>query len=436
MAERNSTTKNPIAKAETILRRILPAEVVTTHDAEIVDPKEAMVAARQEIEAVQTVTGYMARAMVLATIPHSRPPDDMIVYSRQNGDYTLALRADPQYGLPYGTIPRMLMSWITMEAVRTQSPTILLGDTLSEFMQKLGYTPRWGEKGTVRQIKEQAKRLFGTGISCTYYNPKRGRSIHQSYIASDYSEWWLPYDPNQRTLWESNVVLSHEFFQEIINRPVPISLEALANLRKSPMALDVYFWLTHRNFGHSSIGRIGIDSLQHQFGTGYPLTDQGRRNFKKKLLQALKKISETYTEAGKLCFDEDVLIVPPGRPDITHNPAHKGVRVSVVTPHQPRSVAAIAATVVTAVQNPQTATALMSKTTAAEEALMCWERQESVRTHNANPNTNFKIPETIKCPNLGDRTASPLCEVCPHNPNYICQQTKLPPAKAGGLNSD
>jgi hypothetical protein len=93
------------------------------------------------------------------------------------------------------------------------------------------------------------------------------------------------------------------------------------------MALDIYFWLTHRNFSHSTIDHIGIDLLQQQFGASYPLTPQGKRDFKKRFSQALKKVSETYAEAGKLRFDDDVLVVIPGRPDVAKLPAHKGVKV-------------------------------------------------------------------------------------------------------------
>ena len=40
--------------------------------------------------------------------------------------------------LPYGNIPRLLLAYITTEAVRTQSRVLVLEDSLSAFMRKLG----------------------------------------------------------------------------------------------------------------------------------------------------------------------------------------------------------------------------------------------------------------------------------------------------------
>ena len=58
--------------------------------------------------------------------------------------------------------------------------------------------------------------------------------------------WWTPRQPDQGTLWESTVVLSERFFSEITENPVLIDLRALRALKRSPMALDVYLWLTYR----------------------------------------------------------------------------------------------------------------------------------------------------------------------------------------------
>ena len=41
-------------------------------------------------------------------------------------------------GYPYGTLPRLLLFWITREALRTNSPRIELGNSLAKFMEELG----------------------------------------------------------------------------------------------------------------------------------------------------------------------------------------------------------------------------------------------------------------------------------------------------------
>ena len=68
-----------------------------------------------EIEDAQEAgaLGFMARALVQATMPHKAPKEDAR-FVRTNGAFRqemVALQSD--IGLPYGTIPRLLMSWIS-----------------------------------------------------------------------------------------------------------------------------------------------------------------------------------------------------------------------------------------------------------------------------------------------------------------------------------
>ena len=90
--------------------------------------------------------GFMARALTQATMPHSQV--DGHEYKRRNGVFKLTILADSDIGLPYGSIPRLLISWITTEAVKTQTKELILGNTLSNFMSELGLIPsggRWGK---------------------------------------------------------------------------------------------------------------------------------------------------------------------------------------------------------------------------------------------------------------------------------------------------
>ena len=40
--------------------------------------------------------------------------------------------------LPFGNLPRLILAWVSTEAVRTQSRELVLGRSLSEFMRTLG----------------------------------------------------------------------------------------------------------------------------------------------------------------------------------------------------------------------------------------------------------------------------------------------------------
>ena len=81
--------------------------------------------------------GFIARMMALCSLPRSNP-GNRLQYKRVNGPYTLIMTATGNYKLPYGNLPRLLLAWISTEAVRTQSRILVLGDSLSEFMRTLG----------------------------------------------------------------------------------------------------------------------------------------------------------------------------------------------------------------------------------------------------------------------------------------------------------
>ena len=59
--------------------------------------------------------------------------------------------------LPFGNIPRLLLAWVTTEAVRTQSRELILGSSLSEFMGKLGMDSVGGAR---TRLRNQMRRLF------------------------------------------------------------------------------------------------------------------------------------------------------------------------------------------------------------------------------------------------------------------------------------
>src|SRR5579862_9286839 len=102
--------------------------------------------------------GFMARALVQATMPHSKPAESF--FERTNGAFTLTMMAPPKVGLPYGSMPRLLMVWLTTEAVRTKNRDLVLGDSLSGFMRDLGLTVTGGRWGSITRLREQSRRLF------------------------------------------------------------------------------------------------------------------------------------------------------------------------------------------------------------------------------------------------------------------------------------
>ena len=240
--------------------------------------------------------GFMARVLVQATLPHSAQVGNE--FTRSNGHLTVSILAPSEIGLPYGSYPRLLLAWLTTEAVRTKSRELVLGPSLSAFMAELGLLATGGRWGTVPRVKDQMIRLFSSMITASAeiggierLKGRRGRNV---VVADDYTLWWDPQRPHQAALWQSTVKLSDPFFQQIVDRPVPIDMRAIKALKKSPLALDLYAWATYRVSYLARPTDIPWGALMLQFGAGYPDTAQGRRDFRKHFLGALRKVAAVY----------------------------------------------------------------------------------------------------------------------------------------------
>ena len=264
--------------------------------------------------------GYMARALTQATMPHRRVAGSE--FRRTNGVFTLVMFAPSDVGLPYGSIPRLMIAWMTTEAVRTKTPELTLGPTLSGFMGELDLVPTGGRWGSITRLRNQMTRLLSSAISCTYEDDHRRRGLNLQ-VAEEYDLWWNPKTPSQATLWQSVVVLGRRFFEEVIQNPIPVDMRALKVLKSSSMALDLYCWLTYRMSYLKRPTEIPWIALQMQFGTGYPNNHHGRHDFKRALLKQLKSVLIVYPTA-RVSEGEKGLILKPSRTHIPCVPRSSG----------------------------------------------------------------------------------------------------------------
>jgi hypothetical protein len=290
---------------------------------------EALAIEAEEVKKTGKV-GYMARSLVQATLPHKATPGSEFI--RRNGLLTLTILTPSAIGLPYGSIPRLLLSWITTEAFFTKSPILQLGTTLSSFMCELGLLRTGGARGDITRLRNQTRRLFSSTVLCHYADDQQEKGAGFN-IASQYHLWWDIKQPNQIPLWKSTVTLGSDFFNEIIKNPVPVDMLALKQLKRSPMALDIYFWLTHRMFYLSRDTLIPWQLLQMQFGADYATGGQGPLDFKKKFLLRLKQVLTIY-ETAKAAPADGGLLLKPSPPHVAKQPYKDlpGMRRTIPTP--------------------------------------------------------------------------------------------------------
>ena len=162
--------RKPLEPAGAIARRlgVLAPKVPSASQRELI---EQGVSIFQETPSAQDAA-FIARELVLASLPHSNP-GDRPVWMRRNGDVTLAiqpginLETGHPYGYPYGIIPRLLLFWMTTEAIRRKSRRLELGSSLNGFLTELGLSPYTGrgKRGDAKRLREQMERLFRSRFS-------------------------------------------------------------------------------------------------------------------------------------------------------------------------------------------------------------------------------------------------------------------------------
>ena len=291
---------------------------------------DAAVAIRAE-EPGPEDTAFLTRYMVQATLPHRSPKGNPPEWFRVNGDYTLSIRpgytTDPKtrervcVGYPFGSVPRLLMFWLTTEALRTGNRKLELGKSLSGFMRELGLNPDNGSvksaRSDARRLHDQMERLFRATISFEY-STLEVRRWKDMQVAPEGELWWDLKRPNQSVLWDSWVELGEKFYEAIIASPVPVDMRALRELKNSPLALDLYAWTTYKTFilsQQKKSQRISWHQLRAQLGTDY----KDPKDFRHYAKDALRKVALVYPG---LRLDEVTggVIIHPGRPAIPSKP--------------------------------------------------------------------------------------------------------------------
>lgn len=270
------------------------------------------------IELVQQVpvtdrdaVGYTSKTLIQGTFPHSKPKSNEVVLV--NGDTTITMYSSG--GLPYGVYPRLIMCWLTLEAKRRihlpvdEARKIPIGDSLNGFMKQLGILPTGGRWGSITAIKTQMSRLLKTVITVAI-DYDSGEGIQNALVADSAMLWWDTKQADQMPLVPGYIELSRAFFEDLTRSAVPVDLDILKVIRKSPLSIDLYMWLTYRMSTLKKSTLVSWDQLHDQFGTGYPNDKRGRFNFKKKCIEALERVKETWPEVKAKPLKEGIWLLP------------------------------------------------------------------------------------------------------------------------------
>ena len=218
---------------------------------------------------------FLPRFLVNMTLPHRSVRGNE--FSRRNGTQQLSMLAPRSVGLPYGSYARLVLMYLTTKRVTLKEREFLLGESWRNFLELMQVPWSGGKNSGRRAIQDQLKRLSSTLY--TLHIAGEDREIISNVVMAD--QWMKTEDGVSITLSESFYNLSGESV-------VPLEPTIVHKLKKSPMMLDLYPWLTYRAATLRRETTIPWRLLELQFGADYKRSRDFQAAFRRALAVVLK----------------------------------------------------------------------------------------------------------------------------------------------------
>lgn len=256
--------------------------------------------------------GYMPTMLINGCMPQKSIQDR--IFERENGKFKITFADIHNAGLPYGSLPRLIMVWIATEAILTRSRRINFDQSLAGFLRLLSMTSTGGKKGSIPRLKKQ----FVSLMSCSIGYEIRTDCSHQIETLSITNKQfycWSDLASEQQLFKRSYIELSKDFYEHIIASSAPVDTRALNLLRGSPFAMDIYTWLTYKMSTIKKPTEISWAQLRLQIGTGYAGDKKGLNRFQQAFKKWLKYVQIIYPEANIKLIRGRVKLYP-GKPHV------------------------------------------------------------------------------------------------------------------------
>ncbi len=255
-------------------------------------------------------------------------------FERQSGHVSILLEAGKLWNgsewieqpLPYGTTPRLVMVHVSSEAIRTKQRSVEIGHSMRQFLNMLGMQTSGGRRGGYAVLRKQMEALAACRLTMGMHAEGRVVTVDAKPIKR--FEAWLQMDGQQQTLWPGVLELSEDFYNTLASHAVPLDYRALAALKHSSLALDIYTWLAHRlcRVKTANGTRLSWENLRDQFGQEYNVSKDFKREFRHNLNQVLA----VYPDARIGEFPGG-LVLYPSRPPLNRTTVSMALPSSTVS---------------------------------------------------------------------------------------------------------
>lgn len=238
---------------------------------------------------------FLPAFLVRVTLPHRRVLG--AEFTRVNGDIRLSLLATADPGLPHGVYPRLALMHLTTQALHRKDREFFVGESVNDFLRLMGIGNTGGANGASTRARDQLRRLCRTTFS--YENRNKADEDWEGLLITEKFRM----SQSGRELY---VILTEHFYRLARTGAVPMDAGIVAALRRSPLALDTYAWLTHRVSRLKGDTLIPWRSLEAQFGAEYAHA----RNFRVKFRRSLATVQQLWPGVRAEPQDRGVLIHP------------------------------------------------------------------------------------------------------------------------------
>ena len=241
---------------------------------------------------------YLPGFLVATTLPHSDPKASE--FTRVNGKIRTTLHAPKRIGLPFGVHARLILIHLATGAVRTRRRRFAVGGSINELLARMAITNGGGRDGQSTRARNQLDRLCATTFTTTTPRGNHGENL----VIADR---WMAQGPKGR-----EVILGERFFEQATKSAVPLDPVIVRTLRRSPLALDLYAWLTYRLATLDETVAVSWPALQAQFGSEYARP----RDFRAKFRQHLASVTRAWPGQLRVEAEERRVVLDPGPPSV------------------------------------------------------------------------------------------------------------------------